>query len=259
MRHPTRDWRRTGLWPAGQPHSVGSTMEHELNSHGRRSRPFPRSAKGQTLLFLRQLEARRVPLAVTGSVVGLNVVVFLAAGAGFGERSAQRVLELGGGRGTEIAEGAWWRLLTAGFLHLRFDHLLGNVLFLYVAGRITEPLYGHGRFAALYLASIAGCSGAHVLVHPHVAALGASGGVFGLFGAIIAYVLLRRRIVPSGAGRTLVVGFGCFVVSAVAWGLIQPGVSNVGHVGGFVSGFVVGLLCTLSLGDTREAVPLDRR
>jgi membrane associated rhomboid family serine protease len=134
-----------------------------------------------------------------------------------------------------VAQGDYWRLVTAGFLHsVNPIHILLNMYALYWLGTMLEPVLGHVRFVALYLAGLlAGAFGA-LLLDPQAATVGASGAVFGLMAAV--FVFQRARGVdPMRSGVGVVIGF-----NLVATFLI-PGLSIGGHLGGLVGGGIAAL------------------
>lgn len=132
--------------------------------------------------------------------------------------------------------GQWYRLITAGFIHspTGVTHLLLNMLTLYLFGQALEPLLGPKKFITIYLVSILGGSLAvqglaHLLGTMNVNTLGASGGVFGLFGAYFALARARRK---STQGILILVGIN------FAFGLLEPSISWEAHLGGLLTGLV---------------------
>ena len=83
----------------------------------------------------------------------------------------------------EIADGEYWRLVTAGFLHAGFFHLLFNMLSLYILGGLLEPAVGRLRFGLIYFVSLLAGSFGALLLEPTSPTVGASGAIFGLMGA----------------------------------------------------------------------------
>ncbi len=127
-----------------------------------------------------------------------------------------------------VAGGEWWRLVTAGFLHIGPIHLLFNVLALWIIGRDLEAAMGRVAFLAIYSAGLLGGATAVVLFSaPNVQVAGASGAVFGLMGGLL--VLVRRMRIPAGP----VIGL---IVINVALTFALPGLSQAGHLGGLVAG-----------------------
>ena len=97
-----------------------------------------------------------------------------------------------------LIDGQWWRLLTAGFVHFGFLHLLMNVVFLYLIGRFVEPMWGHLRYLSIYLASVLGgsCLG---VVHNFTIVSSASDAVCGLLVAEVVWFVFNRRYLPRAA------------------------------------------------------------
>ena len=138
-----------------------------------------------------------------------------------------------------------WRMLTSIFLHANLIHIALNMYTLWIFGIVLEPMLGRGRFLALYLISgFAGSLAVLLITPPNQAVLGASGAIFGMFGA---FFIIQRRL---GAQATQIL---VLVAINLAIGFI-PGfnISWQAHVGGFVGGFLVGLIYV----ETRR---LDRR
>ena len=129
-----------------------------------------------------------------------------------------------------------WRMLTSGFVHAMPSpvHLLLNMYTLYLFGRMLEPLLGAWRMAVLFLLSVLGGSvGVLLLGDPWVLVIGASGGIFGLFGAMFVFMRhFENSIVPITVLIVINLAFG-FLVGGVAW---------QAHLGGLVTGAIVAAL-----------------
>jgi membrane associated rhomboid family serine protease len=176
---------------------------------------------------------------VTQALIALNVLVFFVETAGGAPLG-------GGGGGTIFTKGAlfgpliahqheYWRIVSAGFLHDGLFHIFVNMLSLYFVGSSLEPAIGRVNFAAIYVASLLAGSFGALLFQPLAPTVGASGAIFGIFGALI--VLARNRgisIWQSGLGLVLVLNL-LFSVSF-------RGISIGGHLGGLVGGVIAGLL-----------------
>jgi rhomboid protease GluP len=131
----------------------------------------------------------------------------------------------------------YWRLVTAGFLHGGVLHILMNSWVLYDLGAQTEQFYGTPRFLVVYFAGTVGGFYLSSVLNPLVPSLGASAGIMGLIGAMIAFGVANR----SSLGRQIRSVYGRWVVYIIAFGLI-PGlnVDNWAHIGGLAAGFIVG-------------------
>jgi len=175
--------------------------------------------------------------AVTMGLIAINVGVFvaeLAMGGDAANGTQNWIYDHGVLFGPYVANGDWWRLLTAAFLHYGPIHLALNMYGLYLAGSLLEHVIGRWRFLLLYLASgLAGSAGA--LIASYLAGtVGASGAIFGVFGAL--YILERRRHISSGGQIA-----GLIVLNLV-FTFAVPGISIGGHVGGLIGGAALMLL-----------------
>jgi len=140
--------------------------------------------------------------------------------------------------GPPIFEGhQYWRLVTAGFLHGGWLHILMNSWVLYDLGAQVEQVYGTPRFLVLYFAGTVGGFYLSAVLNPMVPSVGASAGIMGLIGAMIAFGMANR----SSMGAAIRNFYGRWVIYIIAFGLI-PGfnVDNWAHIGGLAAGFVVG-------------------
>lgn len=129
-----------------------------------------------------------------------------------------------------------WRIVTVALVHGSFIHVALNMLALLMIGRSLEPLLGRWRFLTLYVLSTIGGSVAVALIAPAIPVVGASGAIFGLFGALI---VIGRHLGGNIAGIAVVLGINLVI------GFI-PGfnVSWQAHVGGLVTGLLVGFIYT---------------
>jgi membrane associated rhomboid family serine protease len=129
----------------------------------------------------------------------------------------------------------WWRIITAAFLHAGIWHIGLNMLSLYWLGRFIEVVLRPFRMALVYFVSLIVAGIAVVLFSPPDAAtLGASGAIFGLFGALFAIGMkLGER------GRDLVRSNIGILVINLLWTFMVPGISWQAHVGGLVAGFLL--------------------
>src|SRR5262249_30973622 len=181
-------------------------------------------------------DASKMPATI--ALIGLNVIVFLAELLGGGAGSLNgggSVIHDFGLRGPDVANGDWWRVITGGFLHAGFLHLLLNMYVLYIAGSILEPGIGTPRFVGIYFVSLVAGSLGALIVDPNSLTVGASGAIFGLMAAVI--VVARGRGVEQVASQ-----FGLFVVLNLVLTFSIPGISVGGHIGGLIGGAVAALL-----------------
>jgi rhomboid protease GluP len=159
----------------------------------------------------------------------------------FWERSVRLRVTVGGQYGPLVDDGQWWRLVRSVGLHADPLHLTVNVLALFVLGRLLEPWVGAVRW--MWWFGICGVAGS---VASHLAGLtqsdGASGGAFGLLGAV-AMLGWRVRDRLGDDDRLLVVRWlPIFIVGNLAISLLLPFVDAVGHGGGLLVGLVLGAI-----------------
>jgi membrane associated rhomboid family serine protease len=198
--------------------------------------------------------------AVTQVIIAINVIAFLietAAGAPLGGGGGGTIYNHGVLFGPAIAghfalppgfpfagHDQYWRLITYGFLHDGILHIALNMFFLYMLGPTIENAIGRVNYAAVYLASLlAGAFGALALT-PLDPTVGASGAIFGVFGALL--VVARDRGIPiwqSGLGLTLVIN--------LVFTLTISSISVGGHIGGLIAGVIAGF-AIIELGEKRR-------
>lgn len=199
----------------------------------------PECARERTKVTRGAAAPGRYDAPVTYVLIALNVVAYLveiAGGGGGLDPGASSVLIDFGLFGPSVAEGEWYRLLTSGFLHASVFHLGFNMFALYFLGRILEPGIGTARFVALYLASLFAGSFGALLLDPNALTIGASGAVFGVFGAT--FVIARHRRVDN-----LAASVGLILVLNLAITFGRPEISIGGHLGGLAAG----ALCALAI------------
>lgn len=175
---------------------------------------------------------------VVFSLIGINVAIFL-----IGLTSATTELEMlqnYAAWGPAIEAGEWWRGLTAAFLHGGTMHILFNMYFLYIFGPRLERQVGSVAFSGIYLASAAGGSLATYLFGPvNTLSVGASGALFGLFGAWL-YAAYRQR--GSAAGSAMFNQLGAILLINMALPLFIRNIDWRAHLGGLATGIVVAFL-----------------
>jgi len=183
---------------------------------------------------------------VTWAIVAANVIVFAADGilspSGSPINGGSGPLSNAGAvYGPAVADGEWWRLITAAFLHLGLLHILFNMYALWLFGPIMEQMYGHVEFAVIYVLCALGGNVLTILAAPDTPALGASGAIFGLFG--LAFVVSRRRHLLLGPqARAMLSRVGTLLLLNLFITFSVPNISWTGHLGGLAVGAVIGLL-----------------
>jgi membrane associated rhomboid family serine protease len=177
---------------------------------------------------------------LTYVLIGINVAVALGAllggaSATTGGVGGSTLLDEGSVSRATIEDGEYWRLLTAGFLHAGFFHLLFNMFGLWILGGLLEPGIGRLRFGLIYFVSLLAGSFGALLLEPDSPTVGASGAIFGLMGAAV-IVMRNRGVSPMESGLGLWIGLNLIITFTV------PNVSIGGHVGGLIGGAVAALV-----------------
>jgi membrane associated rhomboid family serine protease len=179
---------------------------------------------------------------VTKALIAINVVVYLAQlGTGSGGTSlAGSVYVHGALYGPAVADGDWWRLVTGGFLHANFLHLGMNMLILWLVGAPLEEMLGRGRYVLLYFVSLLAGSAGALLQAPLAPTVGASGAIYGLFGALLVleYFATGQIVGGQAFGLIAINLLISFTFNGISWG---------GHIGGLVGG-IVGTLILARVG-----------
>ncbi|MBK7642361.1 MAG: rhomboid family intramembrane serine protease [Planctomycetes bacterium] len=175
-------------------------------------------------------------------LIALNTAVFLAmyfSGASWNEPGLRDLLRFGASHGPYVSQGDWWRLVACAFVHVGFVHLAINMASLF-ALRIVESFYGSGAFLLLYLMSALGASACSVLWHPSEVTAGASGAIFGLAGALLAFFGKNRNSIPELLLRPVVRNLVVLIAMLITYGALVPSVDNAAHLGGLVIGWITG-------------------
>ena len=171
---------------------------------------------------------------VTYTLIALNVLVYIAELVN--QNTVINDWAMVGKLGPfGVADGQWYRLITSAFVHeppgsgISITHILFNMWALYVVGPALERWLGHLRFVGVYLISALGGSVLFYLIAgPHSVAFGASGAIFGLFGA---YFVLAKRLRADVRQIVLLIGLNLAITiighNFIAW---------QAHIGGLISG-----------------------
>ena len=179
---------------------------------------------------------------VTLVLIALNVAAFVFSamrGAGWVVPDPDQLVAAGGNLPALTLNGEPWRLVTAMFLHGGLIHLTMNMVCLWPGGQSAEYMFGRRSFLAIYLVS--GLAGGIVSTArtTMIVSVGASGAVFGVFGAILAYLLAHREQLEPTVRTKQLKSIGSFMALNLILGISAAGIDLAAHVGGFVAGFVI--------------------
>ena len=183
----------------------------------------------------RQLHLGRFP--VTSGLLALLVGVFLVEVLRGGSTNTLNLLRLGANYPPLVFDGQWFRLLTAALLHIGPLHMVMYGWALWQLGRLSEITFGGPVTLALFV--FTGITGSLLTLVDTKVSAGASGALFGLEGALVAFFLRHReRLTPSGKHllKQLLIWSGFMLVYSFA----VPGIDWLGHIGGLLGGLAVG-------------------
>jgi len=175
---------------------------------------------------------------LTRALVAINVIVFIWERL-TGVLNSDAALESHGALlGIDVMNGQWWRIFTSAFLHASEMHILFNMIALWQVGTFVELIFGTPRMAIIYTIAALGSGLAVTYFTPDDITIGASGAIFGLFGAL---AFAGFRLGPRG--RDIMRQTSGIIVLNLIIGFI-PGmnISQAGHIGGLVAGTLCGIL-----------------
>ena len=195
--------------------------------------------------LLSQLKDLQPRIPATGLLIAVNGLVFAAmiwAGAGYWHTSNDVQFAWGANFGPATKDGEWWRLGSALFLHFGLFHLGMNMISLWDGGRLVERMYGSGRFLLVYFASgLAGNLLSLISQGDRAVSGGASGAIFGVYGALMVHLWLTKHRNESSEHRQLLWGAALFSAFTILLGFIIEGIDNAAHIGGLVGGLLAGM------------------
>jgi rhomboid protease GluP len=202
----------------------------------------PEATKGRWAGFF-SLFVPRNGYFITPILVDLNIAVFLLmvlTGANFILPDSHSLIIWGANSGSLTLNHQWWRVITCCFVHYGIIHLLLNMYALMYIGIVLEPQLGRLRFATAYLLTGVMASLAGLYWHPNGFSVGASGAIFGMYGQFLA--LLTTNLIHKIWRGALLASIGIFVGYNLLVGATAGIVGNAAHVGGLVSGILIGYL-----------------
>ena len=178
---------------------------------------------------------------VTMIIIAINVVLYIITAImskNILDINAYVLLYMGGNYGALVSHGQVWRLLTCAFLHGGLIHILCNMYALYAIGPQVEILFGRVKYIIIYFFSAIGGSLLSFTCSPNNLSIGASGAIFGLFGAMVVFVLKYKDRIPKKVLNNL---FGVIILNLLI-GFNLQGIDNFGHIGGLLAGALVAFL-----------------
>jgi rhomboid protease GluP len=195
---------------------------------------------------------------VTPAIIAINVAVFISmlfAGADLMNPNPAIHIRFGSNFGPLTWTGEEWRLLTSAFLHFGLIHIALNMFALYQAGGLVERLFGSVRFGAIYLLAALAGSVASGWWDPLRNSAGASGAIFGVYGALLAFIAVRRVDIPPSMLKSIMSSSLLFCLYSLVIGVAHPLIDNACHVGGLLGGFVSGAILARPFTPEARATP----
>lgn len=138
-----------------------------------------------------------------------------------------------------VAKGEWYRLLTSLFLHSGATHIVMNMLSLYIVGTMVERLFSASSYLGIYFISALFGSFVSIYVHPTGWAVGASGAIFGIFGALAGFAWVHRKTMQKQF-MEFMRSFGLILVINFVIGIVFPSIDMSAHIGGLIAGMIGG-------------------
>jgi rhomboid protease GluP len=188
---------------------------------------------------------------ITPILLNINILIFLImifTGVNFFLPDTESLLHWGANFKPLTLDGQWWRLFTACFLHIGIFHLLMNMYALLYIGLLLEPYLGKTRFLAAYIITGIASSLASLWWNDITISAGASGAIFGMYGVFLA--LLTTKLLDQSVKKALIASIAIFVGYNILNGLkTNSGIDNAAHIGGLISGIIIGYAFIPSLKD----------
>ena len=178
---------------------------------------------------------------LTFLIIGINIIVYLITAF-----LSKNIFDINSKvlyySGALIQHGEIWRLLTCAFLHANLLHIVCNMYSLYIIGPQIEQIYGIKKYLSIYIIScITSSSLSYLMSSPEDISVGASGGIFGLMGALLAFAIIERHRIDKKSISSLmqVIIINLFIGLSIK---NIENIDNFAHVGGLIGGLLVGYI-----------------
>ncbi len=198
---------------------------------------------------------------ITPALIGINAAVFLwmaIAGASPVAPQPLDIIRYGGNFGPYTFTGQYWRLLTSTYVHIGIVHIALNMWCLWGLGRLAEIFYRPIDFILLY--TFTGIAGSLLSsgLKPVGVSAGASGAIFGIAGVMLTTLKFGDLPLPKESRNAMLGGVARFAGINLFYGLVAAPIDNSGHVGGLLSGLLVGALMGRHLSQTDDDLSFRR-
>jgi rhomboid protease GluP len=218
--------------------------------------PTPETPSAEAATYATPARPALAKPVVTWVLVGLNVAVFLAmvaSGLPVMGPTGDQALKWGADFGPLTLDHQWWRILTSTFVHFGIIHIAFNMWCLYFLGSLAERIMGRAAYLLLYLVSGCFASVASLLWNPVRVSAGASGAIFGVAGALLAFISMKKVSLSPAAMKQQLQSLAFFIGYNLFYGAGSAGTDNAAHTGGLL----MGLLCGAILPRVALAAPPD--
>lgn len=163
----------------------------------------------------------------------INIIIFLLIEINGGSTNIDNLILFGAKYNPAIIDGEWWRIITSMFLHIGIFHLIMNMIALYYLGTVVERIFGSLRFVYIYF--LAGIAGGMTSFAFNVSiSAGASGAIFGLFGALLFFGTIYRDLFKQTMGKNLIL----ILLINLVFGFMIPQIDMGAHLGGLIGGYI---------------------
>jgi len=179
--------------------------------------------------------------SLTLILMGINIIVFLLTALLSGDImdiNSKVLLYFGAKYNILIEQGQIWRLLTCAFLHSGLIHIACNMYSLYIIGPQIQQVYGIYRYFTVYIFSCLTASILSYIASPNSLSVGASGGIFGLIGALLAFAIIERNKINKNYISSLIQ----VIIINLFIGLSIKNIDNFAHIGGLIGGILAGYI-----------------
>jgi rhomboid protease GluP len=197
--------------------------------------------------FIQEILAPRRRSPVVNGLLFANLAVFLLSNPHlpYDPKLALSIFEGGLLSDAVLKHAEYWRLVTYMFIHASIIHLGVNMLGLHAFGRITENIFGTTRFLAIYFVGGVLSGVAHLMLSPGIPAVGASGAILAIFGAVGVGIFKLKAVLPQSLRRRYLTLMGAIAVSQLVMDQFIPHIAVFAHLGGLLAGIALGAVTSI--------------
>lgn len=163
----------------------------------------------------------------------INIIMFFLLELNGGSTNIETLIQYGAKYNQAIQDGEWWRIFSSMFLHIGLLHVSMNMLALFYLGSVVERIYHSNRFILIYFLAGIGGGITSFAFNEHIAA-GASGAIFGLFGALLYFGTIQKQLFIEVMGKNLLI----ILVINIGLGFMIPQIDMGAHIGGLIAGYI---------------------